>query len=181
MNHDEQRTAKAIGELLAAPHGDTIAEARRRAAAIRRTPVWFARLMITRSEPAAAARRRNVIAAGLFLAPLVAAAALAGLAAGGISALPSQSLCASILLFGRECAGCGLTRAFVALASGELSRAVQLNPAAPPLFGGLALLSAMRLAGLWRERGVWLQRAEVSVALVMLSALLIRGAAFWWN
>jgi hypothetical protein len=136
---------------------------------------------MTGSEQATVERRRNLTAAALFLAPLVAAAGLAALAAGGISALPTQSLCASILLFGRECAGCGLTRAFVALAGGELARAVQLNPASLPLFGGLALLATMRLAAVWRRRGVWLQRGEMSVALLMFLALVIRGIAFWWN
>lgn len=41
------------------------------------------------------------------------------------TALPT--ICASRLLFGAECPGCGLTRSFVALASGDLAESFHYN------------------------------------------------------
>lgn len=42
---------------------------------------------------------------------------------------PLPPLCTSKILFDRECPGCGLTRCFISMAHGDLSRAWIFNPA----------------------------------------------------
>ena len=45
------------------------------------------------------------------------------------SILPMPETCTSKLLFGIDCPGCGMTRAFIAISQGELFRAWNFNPA----------------------------------------------------
>ena len=51
----------------------------------------------------------------------------------GLSGLPAPEMCGSRLWLGIECPGCGLTRGFIRLASGDWSSAIALNRAAPLL------------------------------------------------
>ncbi len=99
--------------------------------------------------------------------------------------LPGVDLCAFHALTGLPCPGCGLTRAFCALARGHFYEAWQLHPFAFPLFaatlGGLlspllelgfpawaglratrlirmvviAFTAALLLFGVWRAKGEW--------------------------
>jgi len=43
--------------------------------------------------------------------------------------IPLPQTCTARLWFGIDCPGCGLTRAFIAISGGELSRAWRFNPA----------------------------------------------------
>jgi hypothetical protein len=73
------------------------------------------------------------------------AAGLAGLA--GLAVLhvwtpsgdPAQAICLLRRLFHLPCPGCGMTRAFAALAKGDWSAAVALHPLAPFLAAELIL------------------------------------------
>lgn len=57
----------------------------------------------------------------------------------GLGGLPAPEMCGSRAWFGIECPGCGLTRGFIRLASGDWSGAVALNRVAPLLaFAALA-------------------------------------------
>jgi len=51
----------------------------------------------------------------------------------GLGGLPVPELCGSRLWFGFDCPGCGLTRGFIRLASGDWSGAIVLNRVAPLL------------------------------------------------
>ncbi len=51
----------------------------------------------------------------------------------GLSGLPAPEMCGSRAWFGIECPGCGLTRGFIRLASGDWSGAIALNRVAPLL------------------------------------------------
>jgi hypothetical protein len=51
-------------------------------------------------------------------------------------------LCPTRLLFGVPCPGCGLTRAFSCLWTGDVGAAVRLHPFAPALFAALVLGAA---------------------------------------
>ncbi|MFM9960746.1 MAG: DUF2752 domain-containing protein [Planctomycetaceae bacterium] len=57
----------------------------------------------------------------------------------GLGGLPAPELCGSRKWFGIECPGCGLTRGFIRLASGDWSGAIALNRVAPLL--GFAVLT----------------------------------------
>lgn len=51
----------------------------------------------------------------------------------GLSGLPAPEMCGSRLWFGIECPGCGLTRGFIRLASGDWSNSIALNRVTPLL------------------------------------------------
>ncbi len=76
--------------------------------------------------------------------PLLASVALAWIPALHQRFLAVPPVCWSRLLLHRDCAGCGLTRSFVAIAGGELSAGVQWNPLGPVLY---LYLCAMALSG----------------------------------
>lgn len=90
-----------------------------------------------------------VVLAGAAI--LTAAFGLAAARAGGHDLLPDREVCWSRVLLGKECPGCGLTRSFIATASGQLGHALAYNRLGPILFGAIALftiLHAARLLGL---------------------------------
>jgi uncharacterized protein DUF2752 len=63
--------------------------------------------------------------------------------------------CPSHLLFGVDCPLCGMTRSFVALAHGDLDRALHFHPAGPLLFAAmLAFLGAVVVVALRRARPI---------------------------
>ncbi|GDY07442.1 MAG: DUF2752 domain-containing protein [Planctomycetota bacterium] len=64
----------------------------------------------------------------------------------GLSGLPAPEMCGSRLWFGLECPGCGLTRGFIRLASGDWSSAIALNRAAPLLAFAVLAQIPYRLA-----------------------------------
>lgn len=106
----------------------------------------------------------------LFIGALVLAAAftwIMGLPADGLALLP----CPVLWTTGLECPGCGMTRACIFLARGDLASSYELHPFALPL------VSVALLAAFWpaRTREVWgslpggLRRfALLSAALLLL-------------
>lgn len=93
--------------------------------------------------------------------------------------LPSQSFCVSVLAFGEECPGCGLTRSFVAMGSGNLAGAILLNPLGPVLLAGVIALLLMRVVKLFVHRRDDWHRADFALAGVMLVAMLARTIQFY--
>lgn len=63
-------------------------------------------------------------------------------------------LCVSRLLFGIPCAGCGLTRAFVALGHGDLDVAIAFNPLSPLLYLWMAGWWIAAVASLARGQSI---------------------------
>ena len=72
-----------------------------------------------------------------FIPDLICAAAVVAVAAAGLAT--DHPVCLWRAVVGVPCPGCGMTRAFVALACGDFHSAWRLNPgsfaAAPILFG----------------------------------------------
>lgn len=64
----------------------------------------------------------------------------------GLSNLPAPEMCGSRAWFGVECPGCGLTRGFIRLASGDWSNAIALNRVAPLLAFAVLTQIPYRLA-----------------------------------
>ena len=64
----------------------------------------------------------------------------------GLSGLPAPEMCGSRAWFGIECPGCGLTRSFIRLASGDWSGAIALNRVAPLLAFAVLAQIPYRLA-----------------------------------
>jgi len=104
------------------------------------------------------------------------AAVAAAVAIGNIPALmPGRPLCPSVLLFHRECPGCGLTRSFAAIGRGALGDAAALNPLGPILFGVLLAVAAARVAkSAWPRFRHW---GAVDAALVALTAIAVAARA----
>jgi hypothetical protein len=113
-----------------------------------------------------AARKRALTAAGLVAA------------AAGVVWLGAP-ICPTALFFGVPCPGCGLTRATLALLSGDFAAAFRFHPLAPllaPLFAGAmgaALVDYVRGPGAARTRAsFWSTRAGMVTAVVLLLSVL---------
>lgn len=105
------------------------------------------------------------------------AVAMAALTSVGHSPLPTQSYCWSVILLGRECPGCGLSRSFIATALGDLPRARQLNPMGPFLFAVLIVIVVSRIAK-WRGFQ-WPLAADAVLGIGTLAILLTRTVWFY--
>ena len=64
----------------------------------------------------------------------------------GLGGLPAPEMCGSRAWFGIECPGCGLTRGFIRLASGDWNGAIALNRVAPLLAFAVLAQIPYRLA-----------------------------------
>ena len=64
----------------------------------------------------------------------------------GLDRLPAPEMCGSRLWFGIECPGCGLTRGFIRLASGDWSGTISLNRVTPLLAFAVLMQIPYRLA-----------------------------------
>lgn len=93
--------------------------------------------------------------------------------------LPSQSFCVSVLALGQECPGCGLTRSFVAMGSGDFAGAILFNPLGPVLLAGVIALLLIRLSKLFLpQRDDW-NRVDLALAGVMAVAMIARTIQFY--
>ncbi len=110
------------------------------------------------------------------------AVAFALLAAALLLALSGTPLCPTALVLGVPCPGCGLTRATLALAHGDLRAALGFHPLAPLLVPLLAVVFGKALVDYVRgtppappERAWWARRTAVWLA----STLLVLLVAVW--
>ena len=107
------------------------------------------------------------------------AAAAAGLALWAALALVPELgrgdlvVCLFRRATGTPCPGCGLTRAFVAMAGGDLAAAVTLHPLAPLLAAQIALAWGAWGVRLWR--GPWPGAARIVAWLALLNAAALLG------
>lgn len=111
-------------------------------------------------------RARTWAAAGLF-----GIAGLAVLHAWTPAGDAASSICLLRRLFHLPCPGCGMTRAFAALAKGDWSAAVALHPLAPVLAAELALGWAAWGLALAARRPLRLPGRLDSLLLANLAAL----------
>ena len=92
--------------------------------------------------------------------------------------LASRPLCFSVILFHRECAGCGLTRSFAAIGRGSLADANAMNPLGPILYGWAAALVLIRIGRLVRPSRYWTE-IDVAFAITVGIALIVRLVLFY--
>jgi hypothetical protein len=107
---------------------------------------------------------------------VLAAAALLRLEPGGKVEMPGAgglpALCMWKSTVGINCPGCGLTRAFVAIAHGQWTAAWKFNGASPFIFALVVYQVPFRIVQIWRMRGGKREFAHSP----MLIALLAWGA-----
>ncbi|HUF16821.1 MAG TPA: DUF2752 domain-containing protein [Thermoanaerobaculia bacterium] len=97
------------------------------------------------------------------------------------AALPSQSFCVSVVVFGQECPGCGLTRSFVAMGSGNFAAARAFNPLGPVLLAGVILLLLTRIAKLFLPEFQRWHRVDLALAGIMVLAMIARTIQFYFG
>jgi uncharacterized membrane protein SirB2 len=97
----------------------------------------------------------------------------------GQAAIPS--VCSSKVLFGIDCPGCGLTRAFIAISHAHFTEAWNFNPASYAVYLFVAAQIPWHLIQLWRLRKrqpplessiVYL--APIGLVLVLFTSWLVR-------
>jgi hypothetical protein len=88
--------------------------------------------------------------------------------------VPLPPTCTWNRFTGYPCAGCGLTRSFVALAAGDVPRAWHFNPAGLLLFAALMFQYPYRIGQIWRlsrGRDEWQLRGTTIFWWIVLVAL----------
>lgn len=90
--------------------------------------------------------------------------------------VPMPSLCQFKNLTGIDCPGCGMTRAFIRIAHGQIVSAWWLNPASYVLFAFIAAQIPYRAVQLWRmSRGqnqlYWPTVNRVAVTTLMITLI----------
>lgn len=92
--------------------------------------------------------------------------------------LASRPLCFSVILFHRECGGCGLTRSFAAIGRGSWSDANALNPLGPMLFVWAIAVVAIRIGRALLPWPYWTE-IDIAFAAAAAIALVTRLALFY--
>ena len=102
--------------------------------------------------------------------------------------IPMPELCSFRRFTGIDCAGCGMTRCFIALGHGDLSRAWNFNPAGILLYGIVLFQIPFRAWQLWRIRrglpevqlGKFGYGAMILFAVLMIAQWVIKQAALYF-
>lgn len=93
--------------------------------------------------------------------------------------LAARPLCFSVILFGRECGGCGLTRSFAAIGRGSWAEANALNPLGPMLFAWAIAVIAIRIGRAVYPSRYWTE-VDVAFAIAAAIALVTRLVLFYF-
>ena len=115
------------------------------------------------------------------IAPLLGSAALGWIPALHQRLLAAPLVCWSRLLLGRDCAGCGLTRSFVAIARGELSEALQWNPLGTVLYLYLCAMVLVAAGAMLIPRFRWWRRITTSSTMVVLAWIALDTLVFYFG
>lgn len=118
----------------------------------------------------------DIVAISISGVILLGTVAAPHLAATGL--LPEESTCLSQRIIGIECAGCGLTRSFIALGTGELERALTLNWMAPTLAFLAVLHVGSRLAKLARP-SLRLRTFDLATIVILIVIHVARSIEIW--
>jgi hypothetical protein len=90
--------------------------------------------------------------------------------------VPMPEICSSRRVLGVDCPGCGLTRSFIAISHGDVSRAWRLNRASIAVYLFVAIQVPWHLLQIWflKKRGRALEfNALYSLPILIASLLLI--------
>ncbi len=98
---------------------------------------------------------------------------------GQLDLVPRGAICWSVILLGRECAGCGLTRSFAAIGRGDLNAANEANPLGPILFAWLIALVAIRLMKRFAPAFRYSAELDAAFAAAVAITLLTRLFLFY--
>ena len=97
------------------------------------------------------------------------------------SAVPLPESCTARLLFGINCPGCGLTRAFISISRGEFANAWNFNPAAFVVYLFVIIQipwQTYQLSRILRGRqcveAIWIYILPVLVAVLLFTQWLVR-------
>lgn len=115
-------------------------------------------------------RLRRLLRLGVYVAPL------------GFATLLGVPICPTALVLRQPCPGCGITRASAALAHGDLSGAMSLNPIAPvvvPLAAGLAIYGT--LAYVLSGRSPMNDRVPMTLGIGLSVALTVVWVMRWFG
>lgn len=93
---------------------------------------------------------------------------------------PELVLCPFRALTHLPCPGCGMTRAFCALAHFEFWRAIKFNALSPLLFVFLLIVWAKSVASVFRLRRLQLLLGRLPRPTPLTSKLLLGLALVWW-
>lgn len=92
------------------------------------------------------------------------------------TSIPLPDACATKRLFGWDCPGCGMTRAFISISRGQFARAWQFNPASWLLYFFIAIQIPWNLMQIWllskRRRGIevpYIHFAPFAILFVLLA------------
>jgi hypothetical protein len=94
--------------------------------------------------------------------------------------VPMPPTCMWNRLTGYPCAGCGMTRSFVALAAGDVERAWHFNPAGLLLFAAMIFQYPYRICQIWRlsrGREEWRLRGTTVFWYIVFVALVTQWIA----
>ena len=107
------------------------------------------------------------------------AAIAAAIVVGRFDLVPNAPLCWSVILLGRECPGCGLTRSFALIGRGAFHEANLMNPLGPILFVYLIALIAIRIGRATTSRFRWWWEIDVAFGAAVVIALVGRTITFY--
>ena len=108
------------------------------------------------------------------------AVVLGAVVVGQFDLVPRGAICWSVILLGRECAGCGLTRSFAAIGRGDLAAAAAFNPMGPLLFGSILLAGVLRVAKLAAPRFRFWAEADIAIGSFVALTMVTRLVAFYF-
>lgn len=108
--------------------------------------------------------------------------ALAGalLVAFGTAVVAQIPVCPVAILARQPCPGCGLTRAAIALASGNWARAIEVHPLSPIIVPLAVVALTVNLASfVIRGRGAWAEGARGRVVTAVAVLIGVAMVAVW--
>lgn len=98
---------------------------------------------------------------------------------GQLDLVPRGTICWSVALLNRACAGCGLTRSFAAIGRGDIAAAQAVNPIGPLLFLAVLAFGALAVARLARPRFRIPRTIDAGIAAALAVVLLLRLITFY--
>ena len=87
--------------------------------------------------------------------------------------------CVSVVAFGQECPGCGLTRSFAAMGHGDFESARALNPLGPVLLAAAIALLLVRVAKLFTHGFDRWHTVDLTIAAAVVVAMIARSVQFY--
>ena len=114
-------------------------------------------------------------------APILGSLAVAWIPALHQRFLRAPPVCWSKLLLHHDCAGCGLTRSFVAIAGGDIHAGARWNPLGPAFYLYLCVMTLAAAGEILFPRFRWWKRLEGVATLATLAWAGIGVLAFYFG